>query len=142
MDSAFAPPSRRTTYSNLHENDFEACAPQRATTGNLEAQNPFADPHGNFGPQGIPISTSESLYEHSAVHSQQRDDERLQSQQTYAAPDSSAKTAPGNSKTVFHPPMPRRRFNKHIMIPSIIALMTVIIIVTLVICYVAGAFGG
>ena len=142
MDSAFAPPSRRTTYSNLRDNDFEARAPQRATTGNLEAQNPFADPHGNFEPQGIPLSTVESFHEHSATRPQQRNDEHLQFQQTYAATDSSAQAAPGNSKTVFPPLVPRRRFSKHIVIPSVIALMTVVIVVTLVICYVAGAFGG
>ena len=142
MDSAFAPPSRRKTYSSLHDNKFEARAPQRATTGNLEAQNPFSDPRSNFEPQGNPISTIESFHEHSAARPQQWDAGHLQFQQNYVATDSSAQAAPGIPKTVFPPFVPRRRFNKHIMIPSVIALMTVVIVLTLVICYVAGAFGG
>ena len=138
MDSTFVPPSRRTTYSNVHDNELEARAPQRATTGNLEAQNPFSDPRGTFEPQEIPASTIESFHEHSASRPQQF-------QQNYVATDHPAQAAPGisnYSKTAFPPLVPRRRFNKHIMIPSVIALMTVVIVVTLVVCYVAGAFGG
>ncbi|CAF9928877.1 MAG: hypothetical protein HETSPECPRED_006965 [Heterodermia speciosa] len=142
MDAAFAPPSRRTTYSKLQDNEFEPRASQRVTTGNLEAQNPFSDPHGSIEPQGIPISTIESSDGHSAARPQKWDDGNQQFQQNYVAADSSAQAAPGISKTVFPPLVPRRRFNKHIMIPSVIALMTLVIVVTLVICYVAGAFGG
>ncbi|KAG7005254.1 hypothetical protein G7Y79_00020g047820 [Physcia stellaris] len=142
MNQAFAPPSRRTTYSKLHDDDLDPHAPKRVTTSNLEAQNAFSHPHSDSGPQGISDPSIAPLHEPGIALSQQESDGHFQSQQYYAVTDRSAKPAPQTKKTVFPPLRPRRKFNKHIMIPSIVAVTTVIIIVTLVICYVAGAFGG
>ena len=142
MNQAFAPPSRRTTYSKLHDDDFDPHAPKRVTTSNLEAQDAFSHPHSDSGPQGISVRSIAPLHEPNIALSQQGRDGHLESQHHYAATDRSANPAPQNTKTVFPPLRPRRKFNKHIMIPSIIAVTTVIVVVTLVICYVAGAFGG
>lgn len=142
MNQAFAPPSRRTTYSKLHDNDFDPHAPKRVTTSNLEAQNPFPHPHSDSGPQGTFVPSIERRDEASTTLSQQESDGNTQSQQYYATTDRSVNPAFQSTKTVFPPLGPRRKFNKHIMIPSIIAVMTLIVVVTLVICYVAGALGG
>ena len=141
MGSMFAPPARRTTFTNRDDDQSEAQTPQRMTTGNLEAQNPFSDPNNHLESNGIPNSPDPLSREPGGVPPPLQDDRFLQNQQYYARTDPSSQPAPESSRTVFPPILPRRKFNKHIMIPSIIAVVTVILVVTLVVCYVAGAFG-
>ena len=144
-DQGFFPPSRRTTYPHAHDNDFEAHTPQRTTTSNLEAQFSCQGPHSNHRTdEGMPAPTNEPHQGIENTYPQQQNNTYEQSQQYYAAMDPSA-PPDSQAKTVF-PPLPprttRKRFSKHIMIPSVIAVVMVVLIVTLIVCYVAGAFGG
>ena len=144
IDQGFYPPSRRTTYPHAHDNDFEAYAPQRTTTNNLEAQNVFQDPHSDHRTHEMPASINEPYQGLSTIYPQQQNNTYDQSQQYYAAMDPSA-PAGSQASTVFPPLPPRttgKRFNKHIMIPSVIAVFMVVLVVILIVCYVAGAFEG
>lgn len=140
-EQGFAPPARRTTYSQIHDNDFDAYAPKRTTTSNLEAQNPFHDPHGDqhqYAPTKGQYQQPENTY------SQHQNNTHDQSQQYYAAMNPSTQTGP-QTKTIFPPltpPRVRKRFNNSIIIPSAVAVAVCVLIVALVVCYVSGVFGG
>lgn len=144
IDAGFYPPSRRITYPHAHDNDFEAYTPQRTTTSNLEAQFSPQDQQNDFRTNEMPPPTNQPYQGLEGTYPQQSNNTYDQPQQYYAAMDPSA-PQDSQAKTVF-PPLPlrtiRKRFNKHIMIPSVIAVVLVVLVVTLIVCYVAGAFEG